>query len=86
MKNSSFPLSQPLVAELRAVSDGVISAKWPLISGVGLLLRGFTSIETFSSSKHPLTIIIFRTCADLCRNLRFSPPVYEHFGGGGGTF
>lgn len=64
MKNGSFPLSQPLVAELGAVSDGVISAKWPLISGVGLLLRGFTSIETFPSSKHPLIIIIFRTCAD----------------------
>lgn len=64
MKNGSFPLSQPLVAELGAVSDGVISAKWPLISGVGLLLRGFTSIETFPSSKHPLIIIIFRTCDD----------------------
>lgn len=35
MKNGSFPLSQPLVAELGAVSDGVISAKWPLIPGWG---------------------------------------------------
>lgn len=78
MKNGSFPLSQPLVAELGAVSDGVIRAKWPLISGVGLLLRGFTSIEFKTSTYHHH---IYNLMMILCRNLRFTPPVYEHFWG-----
>lgn len=67
----AFFLSQPLAAKLGAVTDGVISAKWPLISGVGLLHRGFTSIETFSSSKQPLIIVIYKLRGSDA-NLRFS--------------
>lgn len=58
MKIGSFPLSQPLVGSEWWSDKCQMAPGW--FPGWGSSF----GVETFPSSKHPLIIIIFRTCAD----------------------